>query len=428
MAAPNEPPSVRIYRMIHSQLPLDYMATDEGESTARRALDQAQHEYPDIAHLTWHDYVSYFVNKSEQERIKEKKSMPCYSLEDLWKFLHITQLQNSNDADRWANFLNKSFFPEAIDLGLLDGKTPLRLAPGNFYFAHYGNYCPPNHGYVATRQLAVEYQDRHAVEGAQYGPNSDDGVLRQFKEVGCILADKMGINGMNGWDRTGHVLVIDMGVGRNRHPWIILAREWELVEGYEFEEKEAPQSIGKNDSEALGIFPGHRDRTTIARLVARSGTDRSNIVPFLSRFGSNFNFSLDERGISGTMDASRGPELARTMPWVRRLDAPGWQQVCYSDDFGIKEYLRCDARNQRFIYPQSELGALEQQQTSQRGSSLPKPVPLSARSSNQPMTAVGSSSQSPPKRVSPPKRGPATTSSSHQDSSKIPWKQPGASR
>ncbi|KAL8847558.1 MAG: hypothetical protein Q9221_007417 [Calogaya cf. arnoldii] len=214
MADENEPLYVRIYHMIGSQLPLDYMATDEGESTARRALDQAQREYPHVPNLTFHDYLSYFVNKSKQERIQEKASMPCYSLDDLWKFLHTAQLRNSNDADRWADFLNKSFFPEVIDLGLLDGKTPLRLAPGIFYFAHYGNYCPPNHGYVATRELAVEYQDCHAVKGAQYGPNSDDGVLRQFKEVGCILADKMGTNGMNGWDRTGHVLVIDMGVGR----------------------------------------------------------------------------------------------------------------------------------------------------------------------------------------------------------------------
>ena len=28
------------------------------------------------------------------------------------------------------------------------------------------------------------------------------------------------------WQRTGHAVMMDMGRGRNKHPWIILASEW----------------------------------------------------------------------------------------------------------------------------------------------------------------------------------------------------------
>ncbi|KAI4254503.1 MAG: hypothetical protein L6R42_007159 [Xanthoria sp. 1 TBL-2021] len=342
MASHHVPPCVPIYHKIDSQLPPNYWSSDDPTTGVDRLLDEARNEYPHVANLTLRDYVKYWSNKANEEWENQKESMKFYSLTELWKFLYQTPLQNRQDADIWATFLNNSYFPAVIDLGKLDGKTTLRLAPGNFYFEHFSSVCPPEHEYVGTGVVAAKYGDRHAVKGAQYG-SSDDGVLRQFKEVGCILAD-----GMNGWDRTGHVLVIDMGEGRERHPWIILAREWEVDDGYLYHEVRAPQSVSKNENEALGVFPGYSDRTTIARLNAGDNSNMS--TPLVLQFGPNLGLELDDRGTNDMTEMSKGPELARVMPWVRRRDRSDCQEICYSDDDGMEVYMRYDARDQKFSY------------------------------------------------------------------------------
>ncbi|KAL8883621.1 MAG: hypothetical protein Q9192_007075 [Flavoplaca navasiana] len=346
MAYEDTTPWVRVYHKIDSQLPLGYWSSPDPAADVKRLLNEAQQDYPHMANLTWRDYRKYWSNKVKENMIKEKQTMNYYSLTDLWDFLYKNPLRNRNDANEWATFLNNSYFPKVIDLGKLNGRISLRLAPGNFHFEHLDSVCPPDHAYVNTGVLAVEYQDRYAVTDAQYG-SKDDGVLRQFKEVGCILA-----HGLYGWDKTGHVLVIDMGTGRNRHPWIILAKQWEEDDGYLFHEVKAPQSISINQYEAKGVFPGHSDRTTIARLIANPPED-SNAASFIQRFGSDFNFGLDDRRASG-VDMSKGPELARVMPWVWSLDQTETRQVCYSDEFAIKEYLRYDAETGVFIYPESK--------------------------------------------------------------------------
>ncbi|KAL8883991.1 MAG: hypothetical protein Q9215_007868 [Flavoplaca cf. flavocitrina] len=343
MAYADPTPWVRIYHKIDSQLPLGYWSGLDPAADVKPLLYEAQQDYPHMANLTWRDYLKYWDNKVDEDMIKENQSMKYYSVTDLWDFLSNHPLRNRTDADEWATFLNNSYFPKVIDLGQLYGRIPLRLAPGNFHFEHFDSVCPPNHKYIDTGVLAVEYQDRHAVTGAQYG-SKDDGVLRQFKEVGCILA-----NGLNGWDKTGHVLVIDMGPGRNRHPWIILAEQWDEDDGYLFHQVKVPKSIGKNSPGAKGVFPGNSDRTTIARLIPKPGTPSP--TPFLLQFGSDFQFGLDDRGTSA-VHRSKGPELARVMPWVWRLDETGLQQRCYSDDFGIRDYLLYDAETGVFIYPE----------------------------------------------------------------------------
>ncbi|KAL8864170.1 MAG: hypothetical protein Q9198_010047, partial [Flavoplaca austrocitrina] len=131
---------------------------------------------------------------------------------------------------------------------------------------------------------------------------------------------------------------------------------WDEDDGYLFHEVKAPQSIGINQYEAKGVFPGHSDRTTIARLIANPPED-SNAASFIQRFGSNFNFGLDDRRASA-VDMSKGPELARVMPWVWSLDRTETRQVCYSDDVAIKEYLRYDAETGVFIYPESKSEAI----------------------------------------------------------------------
>ncbi|CAO1606090.1 hypothetical protein XANCAGTX0491_009588 [Xanthoria calcicola] len=167
-----------------------------------------------------------------------------------------------------------------------------------------------------------KYHHRHDDAATTQSGTSDDGVLRRFEEVGHLL-----INGLDGWVRTGHVLVLDMDTGRNRQPWIIPASEWEVEVGYESETVSAPRKIArKNKTRALGIFPRHGDRTTIARIHAQSG-ESNPLTPLLLQFGPDFNFRVEEYGYSNEKGTSQGPELARVMPWVKKVEWSDWQQI-----------------------------------------------------------------------------------------------------
>lgn len=122
------------------------------------------------------------------------------------------------------------------------------------------------------------------------------------------------------WKKTGHVLVIDADENRNKHPWFVLAHEWE-------EENEVPdfddvvlrpeKKIKRHDSGAPGILPGHRNRTPIARLIHCGPRDTSR--PLVQQFGPIFSFDVKRGGKEWRVKhhSERGPDLVDVMHWVR---------------------------------------------------------------------------------------------------------------
>ncbi|KAL8848669.1 MAG: hypothetical protein Q9221_006343 [Calogaya cf. arnoldii] len=304
----------------------------------KHLLDQARRKYPKIDELTYDDYIEYLVTKDQEDNERESQATPIYDEKKLWRELQNHPLENHEDATWLANFLENSYFPRIIELGKLDGVTPLRFSPRNCSFEDDTIICLDGHQPVSTGVLAVNYHHHPSTDGTQ-SASSDESTLRRFEQVGCILA-----YGMNGWDRTGHVLVIDMGPGRSRQPWIILASAWEEDDGaYGTDTVSAPRKVPMNDTRARGIFPQHSNRTTIARVNTLSD-DPNTTTPLLLQFGSDFSFRLDEFGFRSTKGIPEGPELACVMPWVKKLGWEEWQQVCYLDDDGIQEFMRYDAR------------------------------------------------------------------------------------
>ncbi|KAI4273513.1 MAG: hypothetical protein LQ337_004564 [Flavoplaca oasis] len=384
------PPYVPIFESIRAHILQKYKLSDDLTLATKNVLTEARKRYPGVEKLTYDDYVEHWAKIADDTHNKSRQSPSTCGATDLWKRLFFCPLKSSNDAKGLANFLNTSYFPTIIHLGKLDGKIPLRLAPGNHHFED-GIELPDDHDFATVRAMAVKYDHRHAFTRTSH-TSRDDGVLRRFKEVGSILM----VRGASGWDETGHVLVLDMGVGRNRQPWIILASEWKVNVEYDYQIVEAHQNVRKNDSNAPGVFPGYSERTTIASLKALPPNSKD--TPFLSRFGPTFNFTLDDHSKPSNM-MSQGPELARVMPWVRKIGGNDWEEICYLDEDGTQEYMRYDARSNKFTY--TELESLARKQIQDRDLRMAPPVPLSARSTNQPIASFGSSSQSPTKQGSP---------------------------
>ncbi|KAL8849846.1 MAG: hypothetical protein Q9221_005184 [Calogaya cf. arnoldii] len=343
MANQDEPPHAHIFHSIETSLSQqNYKSIDARTSATGNVLIQAQKQNPTIENLTYRYYIEYWRKKFEAGPKKADQRGPAFDVNDLWKSLYQCQLKEPNDCNRLARFLNRSSFP-TIHLGKLDRKIPLRLLPGNHHLEDM-IVIPDDHHSTPSGAMAVKYDNRHTQLGTSPG-SRDDSILRRFKEVGSVLM----CQGVSGWDETGHVLVIDMGEGRNRHPWIILTSERKRNVEFDYWIVEAHQNIGKNDYEAPGVFPGYRERTTIARLKALSPSSENCSLP--SWFGPDFSFALDDH--SKPSKTSQGPELARIMPWLRKDGGNDWDEVCYFDEDGEKEYMRYDARSHDFTYTES---------------------------------------------------------------------------
>ncbi|KAL8657348.1 MAG: hypothetical protein Q9226_001997 [Calogaya cf. arnoldii] len=300
MANQDEPPYAHIFHSIEASLSeQNYESIDARTSATRNVLGRARKQNPTIEKLTYRYYIEYWRKKFEEDPRKKWRG-PVYDPENLWKSLYQCQLKEPNDCNRLARFLNRSSFP-IIHLGKLDGKIPLRLLPGNHHLEDM-IVIPDDHHSTPSGAMAVKYDDRHAQLGTSPG-SRDDGILRRFKEIGSVMM----VQGASGWVETGHVLVIDMGEGRNRHPWIILTNEWKRNVEFDYWTVEAHQNIGKNDDEAPGVFPGYSERTTVVRLMALSPSSENCSLP--SWFGSDFSFTLRKSICGTTRDPTISPIL-----------------------------------------------------------------------------------------------------------------------
>ena len=83
-------------------------------------------------------------------------------------------------------------------------------------------------GYPAEKLAA--YRNRETADMSEgivptIGDDEDE-TLRRFASLGYVIQESKYVEGA--WVKTGHVLVIDMGLkrARKRHPWFVLASEW----------------------------------------------------------------------------------------------------------------------------------------------------------------------------------------------------------
>ena len=187
-------------------------------------------------------------------------------------------------------------------------------------------------------------QDISSDEEITFSPISDR-VLRRFISLGYIMI----MNYYGGWEKTGHVLVLDADHGRNSHPWIVLASEWDtddealLILGET--EVIPPQIVALNDSDTPGVLPRDKNRTTIARLDSLHAiSDGSKLV---EHFGLGFKFKLERCGRERMPTAGKayGPSLVEIMIWF--WDPAEQREVCYTEDGRLRYSYDKYTRNYR---------------------------------------------------------------------------------
>lgn len=149
---------------------------------------------------------------------------------------------------------------------------------------------------------------------------------------------------------TGHVLVMDMDKGRNRHPWLVIASSWPnpmSVDG-DFT-RTAPYRVRLDEPEVDGIFPGGTRRTPVAKMRHLPGAKLDQKPHFFHHFGPDFNFTIDRMGGDRQFVRSREfkehhPDLAIIVGWY--WDEDKQQEVCY--DAEGKEYKRFNSETGRY--------------------------------------------------------------------------------
>lgn len=250
---------------------------------------------------------------------------------------------------------------QTLTLGKIHGKTTLKLLPcqGALPTTESSSFTPP-FDYAVTIGGAISYPDGHPSEElAPPNPNDrtpsskprlkvmptlkddDDNIIRRFVSLGYVLHQRSPIF-VGSWEKTGHVLVVDMGDKRvrHRHTWLVLASEWptdgeETAEGVFY--YHAKEHVWRDASAEHGVFPGEKNRTPICRIDPMTQGDGR---PVIKQFGKDFVFNPVQ--IQGCRESDPnsdyGPSLAHVMDWY--WDPEAELQVCYTKQ-GL-EHMRYD--------------------------------------------------------------------------------------
>ncbi|KAI4188236.1 MAG: hypothetical protein L6R41_002275 [Letrouitia leprolyta] len=384
MASPTlDPHVIRIFHEIDTHIQTNYRLQADKKTPTLARLEYEKTRNPQLQYLTYHEYALYWAKIAYNDNDDEWESVPTYTVNQLWQKLYHSPLENSEQSNAFAKFIGHSFFPEIIDLGKLDGVTPCRLEPRPGLLKDLEENTFGDLSYSNVLAHAVAYAEGHpSQEEISLVVPSDDPVLRRFREIGNI---KIKLPGRD-WEMTGHVLVMDLD--RDRHPWLILARTWDTHE--EYPQTFTPSDIVmKNDTSALGVLPGNKNRTTIARFDSYPQSS-TQAQPFLLRFGKDFQFTLRRSGKEITRAEQRsqfGPSLARIMTWFQR---PNGEEVCFDEQRRV--YMIRNPHTRQYKYPNPNFGAFQEQVGNFVGES--QPIPLGARPGAPGGPSVGPSDQS----------------------------------
>ena len=374
MSQSNEPTSVeQVWEQLKKWTLENQNFSDawEHEDWVRAKIDAAKARFPFMRNATVGDYSGYMIRQmaDENQKAAAARYIPNLTERDFWDAVY--QFDPLGPGQPEVSRLEKIYESgqlETLTLGQIYGKTTLKLLPcqGALPTTESRSFKPP-FGYAVTIGGAVSYPDGHPSEEMALpylkGSTSrskgdialptirdnDDDTLRRFASLGYVLQESRFVEGA--WEKTGHVLVIDMGDRRVRHrsPWFILASEWP-TDGEETGEGDfyyrAKEHVRCDDAAGPGVFPGDLDRTPICRIDPMTHDDER---PVIRKFGKDFLFNPIR--IEGCRDSDPsseyGPSLAHVMDWYWDPDAE--RQVCYTKQ-GL-EYMRFDSETKEYSYP-----------------------------------------------------------------------------
>ncbi|KAL9043939.1 MAG: hypothetical protein Q9214_002890 [Letrouitia sp. 1 TL-2023] len=332
-----------IFLKVHDVVQPQYEEHQSERIRAKYAKDLLREKEKDFPYLKKKGVEEIYTRflAFESELASEKAYRPRLTAKAFWYNLYTLPLTSDKGTSSLGHFLNNDF--EHLDLGLLKGKTPLRLTVeiGNFLYMQ----DPPNlpeYDWIEPPDgaSAVGYLPEPLPNGQNRVPVERDGPLRRFMEIGTVSWWRFGE-----WEPTGHIMVIDLDKDRQRHPWIILSNEWVDSWG---ESVIADSKVETVNSNTPGVFPSDQKRTTIAQLVDRHGLttriDDPKKDPFLRRLGKGFHIELKS--------VTDGKNLVRIMQWNQR--AHSTVEECYADGTG-RIYLEYDREKNEYMLPDSGL-------------------------------------------------------------------------
>ncbi|KAL8722991.1 MAG: hypothetical protein Q9225_000607 [Loekoesia sp. 1 TL-2023] len=337
-----ERPEIQVFKDIHNYVQQHHDLDIDQDTPTQAKFAEVKARYPFMKNINYEDYVHFWFRDAMDDLDAELRSIPAYTATEVWHKLYHDPLTNETETNAFCKFLNYSYFAKVIDIGKLDGKTPLRLAPGTGLIDE-GEDLFDDLDFADHGSSAVIYTEGHhpsSGTSSRQPSSKDDGILRRFWEVGYIL---MGTG--TEWVKTGHVMVIDVDKGRDRHPWIILAKEWETDED-DPQTIVAPDRVRRDDRYVQGVFPGNRNRTTIAKMVPIGESCGDSSTPLLLQMGADFSFRLQGPGNPAAGVEEYGPDLAHAMTWFKR---PSGEEVCF--DKQRRVCMTYDPRTRRYSYP-----------------------------------------------------------------------------
>ena len=343
----------------------------EHEEWLKVKIDAAKARFPFMRNATMQDYTGYVIRQMAGANIKAAaaRHIPNLKEQDFWDAVYEFDPRGPGQPE--VSRLEKIYDSgqlQTLTLGKLYGKITLKLLPcqGALPTTESRSFTPP-FGHAVTIGGAISYPDGHHSEemalpdlkgytsrskGDKTFPtvrDEDDDTLRRFASLGYVLQESRFQKGA--WEKTGHVLVIDMGDRRVRHrnPWFVLASEWP-TDGEETEEGDcyyhAKENVWRDASAEPGVFPGEKNRTPIYRIDPMTLDDER---PVIKRFGKDFLFKPVRAGScrDSDLNSEYGPSLAHVMDWY--WDPEAERQVCYTKQ-GL-EYMRYDPLTKEYSYP-----------------------------------------------------------------------------
>ncbi len=283
------------------------LGLEEMDEFAKTQITLAQGQCAFMKDKTASDFSSYIASKLMLA--KQKKALsPLPTAEEFWEAAHtynpLTSLGSRNETPL-VIILGHARRMDAIPLGNLYGNTAAVLVPSasslplsdisekNFTSFHFAD----------TDSGAITYPDGHPSEDYDQGgshfdiivkPNEDN-KLRRFCSLGWVAIDI----GMDQWEKTGHILVIDVDRDRGHHPWFVLASSWPSDNGEDLHgdfELHAERSAVRGQEGVLGVLPGDSTRTPIAKLIHIGDAPKDSTKPFLKQLDPDSNFTLQRRG------------------------------------------------------------------------------------------------------------------------------------
>ncbi len=318
-------------------------------------FETARRTYPFMSNVTVLDYYRYSLRQVALQ--KQELEQPRPTPEQFWNAAYNFDPLNT-PAGTVSNLqrILSSRNLESVPLGKYGGMNNARfeLLPEIGALPTTDNVEGRiSLTYAATDSGAISYPDGHPSEFEESRfriRSTEDKKLRRFASLGWVIR----VDG-DSWARTGHVLVMDMDVGRDRHPWFVLASEWPA----EFEDvnggftTHAEARVDRDDSSQPGVLPNGKNRTPVARIVPYNKPSDKISNPVLKQFWPNFDFIAERYGGDRSYDRTKlqfGPDLAHVMEWY--WDPVTEEEVCFYKNG--KEYMRYDRRTKQHTYPNTQ--------------------------------------------------------------------------